>query len=98
MRLFLMRFLHWNVDQFENVWNPDNCQEWILERKDVVRDELRRHLRGRRERKERERERERERGRERERERERERKSVCVCVCVYERGRVGAAVRASWGY
>ena len=37
MRLFLMRFFHWNVDQFENVWNPENGAMWVLERVNPVR-------------------------------------------------------------
>eukprot|EP00946_MAST-07B_sp_MAST-7B-sp1_P002064 g2064.t1 len=34
MRLFLMRYFKWNVSEFEKVWNPQNCERWVLERKD----------------------------------------------------------------
>jgi len=32
MRIICMRFLHWEVEQLEDVWNPDNGQTWVLER------------------------------------------------------------------
>ena len=34
MRLFLMRYFKWNVSEFEKVWNPQNCERWVLERED----------------------------------------------------------------
>jgi len=32
MRIFLMRWFHWSVDEFMEVYNPDNCDPIILER------------------------------------------------------------------
>ncbi|KAK1861339.1 hypothetical protein I4F81_003923 [Pyropia yezoensis] len=32
MRIICMRFLHWEVEQLEDVWNPDNGEVWVLER------------------------------------------------------------------
>uniref|UniRef100_A0A7S3Z2Q6 Phosphoglycerate mutase (2,3-diphosphoglycerate-dependent) n=1 Tax=Lotharella globosa TaxID=91324 RepID=A0A7S3Z2Q6_9EUKA len=32
MRLFLMRYLKWSVEQFEQVHNPDNCEIWVMEK------------------------------------------------------------------
>ena len=32
MRLFLMRYFRWNVSEFEKVWNPRNCERWVLDR------------------------------------------------------------------
>lgn len=32
MRLFMMRFFRWSIPDFESVWNPGNCEMWILER------------------------------------------------------------------
>lgn len=32
LRIILMRWFHWTVDQFLNVYNPDNCEPIILER------------------------------------------------------------------
>lgn len=32
MRIICMRFLHWGVEQLEDVWNPDNGEVWVLER------------------------------------------------------------------
>ena len=32
MRLFLMRKFHWTVEDFHQVWNPRNCEMWVLER------------------------------------------------------------------
>ena len=31
MRLFFMRWLHWSVEKFERVWNPENCEFKVLE-------------------------------------------------------------------
>ncbi len=32
MRLFLMRWFHWSVEEFENLRNPKNCQIIIMEK------------------------------------------------------------------
>jgi broad specificity phosphatase PhoE len=32
MRLFLMRWFHWSVEEFENLHNPKNCQIVIMEK------------------------------------------------------------------
>lgn len=32
LRLFLMRWLHWSVEEFESYANPENCQLVIMER------------------------------------------------------------------
>lgn len=32
MRLFMMRYFRWSIQDFEQVWNPGNCGMWILER------------------------------------------------------------------
>jgi len=32
MRVFMMRFLRWTVKEYEEVWNPKNCEAWMLER------------------------------------------------------------------
>lgn len=32
MRLFCMSVLKWTVSEFEQVWNPDNGEVWVLER------------------------------------------------------------------
>jgi broad specificity phosphatase PhoE len=34
LRLFLMKWFHWHVEEFENVRNPKNCQIVIMERQD----------------------------------------------------------------
>ncbi len=31
MRLFLMHYLRWTVDEFSLVYNPENCEIWVLE-------------------------------------------------------------------
>lgn len=31
-RLILMRYFQWKVEFFESVWNPDNCDMWVMER------------------------------------------------------------------
>ena len=33
LRLFLMKWFHWTVEEFENVHNPKNCQIVIMEKK-----------------------------------------------------------------
>jgi len=32
MRIFCMTYLRWTVDEFEQVWNPSNCEIWVLNR------------------------------------------------------------------
>ncbi|CAK0861446.1 unnamed protein product [Prorocentrum cordatum] len=32
MRIFCMCYFRWTVLEFERVWNPSNCEVWILER------------------------------------------------------------------
>jgi broad specificity phosphatase PhoE len=32
MRIFLMCYLRWTVQEFEQVWNPSNCEIWVLNR------------------------------------------------------------------
>jgi len=32
MRLFLMRWFHWNVEEFESLHNPKNCQIIVMEK------------------------------------------------------------------
>jgi len=34
MRVFLMRWMHWTVEAFENLKNPRNAEYWTLERQD----------------------------------------------------------------
>lgn len=34
LRLFLMKWFHWTVEEFENVRNPKNCQIAIMERQE----------------------------------------------------------------
>lgn len=34
LRIFLMRWLHWSVEEFENLKNPNNCKVVILEQND----------------------------------------------------------------
>ena len=34
LRLFLMKWFHWHVEEFENVRNPKNCQIVILEKEE----------------------------------------------------------------
>lgn len=31
-RLILMRYFQWKVEFFERVWNPGNCETWVMER------------------------------------------------------------------
>mmetsp|Transcript_69927 Transcript_69927/g.138578 ORF Transcript_69927/g.138578 Transcript_69927/m.138578 type:complete len:217 (-) Transcript_69927:31-681(-) len=32
MRIFCMCYLRWTVTEFEQVWNPSNCEIWVLEK------------------------------------------------------------------
>jgi broad specificity phosphatase PhoE len=32
MRIFCMCYFKWTVKEFEQVWNPSNCEIWVLER------------------------------------------------------------------
>jgi hypothetical protein len=32
MRIFCMCYLKWTVDEFNQVWNPSNCEIWVLEK------------------------------------------------------------------
>jgi hypothetical protein len=32
MRIFCMCYLRWTVSEFEQVWNPSNCEIWVLEK------------------------------------------------------------------
>jgi len=32
MRIFCMCYLRWAVTEFEQVWNPSNCEIWVLQR------------------------------------------------------------------
>ena len=32
MRIFCMCYLRWTVQEFEEVWNPSNCEIWVLEK------------------------------------------------------------------
>jgi broad specificity phosphatase PhoE len=32
MRLICMRYLHWSIETFEQVWNPGNCEVWVFEK------------------------------------------------------------------
>ena len=34
LRLFLMRWYHWTVEEFENIRNPKNCQIVVMEKQD----------------------------------------------------------------
>jgi broad specificity phosphatase PhoE len=47
MRLFLMRWFHWSVEEYETYGNPDNCQLVIMEKgengKYTLRSELKKH-------------------------------------------------------
>lgn len=44
IRLFLMRWLHWNVEEFEKVKNPDNCQILVMEQNKAGKYELKTEL------------------------------------------------------
>jgi len=39
LRIFLMRWFHWTVEEFEEVYNPDNAEPIVLERRSVHDDE-----------------------------------------------------------
>lgn len=32
MRIFCMCYLRWSVEEFEQVWNPKNCEIWVLQK------------------------------------------------------------------
>ena len=32
MRIFCMCYLRWTVQEFEQVWNPSNCEIWVLQK------------------------------------------------------------------
>eukprot|EP00993_Chasmostoma_nieuportense_P001787 NODE_2636_length_1130_cov_36.654038_g2514_i0.p1 GENE.NODE_2636_length_1130_cov_36.654038_g2514_i0~~NODE_2636_length_1130_cov_36.654038_g2514_i0.p1 ORF type:complete len:365 (+),score=103.57 NODE_2636_length_1130_cov_36.654038_g2514_i0:62-1096(+) len=32
MRFVLMRYFRWSVETFESVWNPENCEMWVLKK------------------------------------------------------------------
>ena len=32
MRIFCMCYLRWSVQEFEQVWNPSNCEIWVLQK------------------------------------------------------------------
>lgn len=34
IRLLLMRYFRWTIQDFEQVWNPENCDMWVLEKKE----------------------------------------------------------------
>lgn len=40
LRIFLMRWLHWTVEEYENIKNPKNCEVIILEQNDKGKYEL----------------------------------------------------------
>ena len=40
LRLFLMRWFHWTVEEFENLRNPRNCQIVVMQKKTDDRYEL----------------------------------------------------------
>lgn len=40
MRLLLMRLFHWSPDTFETVWNPNNCEIWVLKKNLALKTEL----------------------------------------------------------
>ena len=40
LRLFLMRWFHWSVEEFENLRNPRNCQIVVMEKKSSGKYEL----------------------------------------------------------
>lgn len=48
LRLFLMRWFHWSVDEFENLRNPSNCQVVVMKRSETGKYELTSKLRTRR--------------------------------------------------
>ena len=40
LRIFLMRWLHWSVEEYENIKNPKNCEVLILEQNSAGKYEL----------------------------------------------------------
>ena len=34
MRIFCMCYLRWTVTEFEQVWNPSNCEIWVLQKRE----------------------------------------------------------------
>ena len=36
MRIFCMCYLRWTTNEFEQVWNPSNCEIWVLEAQQVL--------------------------------------------------------------
>eukprot|EP00933_Yihiella_yeosuensis_P023111 TRINITY_DN18049_c0_g1_i2.p1 TRINITY_DN18049_c0_g1~~TRINITY_DN18049_c0_g1_i2.p1 ORF type:complete len:100 (+),score=17.92 TRINITY_DN18049_c0_g1_i2:169-468(+) len=34
MRIFCMCYFRWTVQEFEQVWNPSNCEIWVMEKDD----------------------------------------------------------------
>ncbi|CAJ1358255.1 unnamed protein product [Effrenium voratum] len=36
MRIFCMVYFHWTVEEFEQVWNPSNCEVWALEKDELL--------------------------------------------------------------
>jgi len=40
LRLFLMRWFHWTVEEFENLRNPRNCQIVVMQKRANDRYEL----------------------------------------------------------
>ena len=40
MRLFLMRWYHWSVEEFEDLRNPKNCQIVVMQRDEMNRYQL----------------------------------------------------------
>ena len=34
MRIFCMCYLRWTVTEFEQVWNPSNCEIWVLQKQE----------------------------------------------------------------
>ncbi|NQU29736.1 MAG: histidine phosphatase family protein, partial [Anaerolineae bacterium] len=47
LRLFLMRWYHWTVEEFENIRNPKNCQIIVMEKQDDDKYELKAELKTR---------------------------------------------------
>lgn len=47
LRLFLMRWFHWSVEEFENLRNPSNCQVVVMERGEAGKYVLTRELKTR---------------------------------------------------
>ena len=47
LRIFLMRWFHWSVEEFENLRNPKNCQIVVMEKKEDQRYQLATEMRKR---------------------------------------------------